>query len=729
MMPATTRQSTPGVGTLLSFGAKSVQPEILEKMLIGRYKTADLLEKYVREIALNGQNHQVFMVGPRGSGKTHLLRVLYHRVADLVQSRAVVVAYFAEEEYGISGYFDFLVRILNAFIWWYDADKIQLETQLNVLRETHPNRQESVAERIISDYVGQAPLLILSENFDDVSEALGQPGQAQLRAWLYRHNRISIIATAQAISPDLGREDRPFYGFFSPIYLKKLSYEDSLALLTALAETEKNPVMLAHLAGKGKAQVRAIHELVKGNHRLLVTFYEFLKADTLADLSVIFMKTMNDLKPYYESFIRYLPPQQQKILHYLALATTPRQGTDIGKDCFIPTTSLTKQLSELQRRHLIEPLTNPADRRTKLYDVAEPLLRVAIEIGEQREGIAGLFIDFLALYYSHDEIKSQKSRFENLYLSVAEPLQKQKLYYEMEARDRALKLQNELLIDQMKLIEEYVEQNNYEQVIRALQKSITIVPDSEELWNSLSMACFIVEDSSQAIEAGLKAIELNADPKPIWLVLGLSYVRQSDYVNAIKMYEKIAANDADSADTWGILGDLYNNQGDYYQALKAYNKVVETNLNSDIGWYALGTIYYHKANYVQATYALKKAVIIKPDFQEAWSLLGICYDSQTDYINALHSFQKVVEISPTNGKLFESLEGAISEYLANQYLAESELIELKAWLQDRPGFEIITTYVGIYRRVVFGKEEKALYDLPKEQRAFFVREILRQTAD
>ena len=209
-----------GISTFLSFGAKNVQPDILEKMLVGRQKTVNLLEQYAREIAQNGVNHQVFIVGPRGSGKTHMMRVLYHRIHDLVQSRSVVVAYFAEEEYGISGYLDFLIRIINAFMRWYDTDHEALEAQLNILRETPESRQEYVAETIISDYVGNKPLLILSENFDTILEALGKEGQSKLRAWLYRHNRISIIATAQATSPDLGREDR-LLRFFLHYYAQK----------------------------------------------------------------------------------------------------------------------------------------------------------------------------------------------------------------------------------------------------------------------------------------------------------------------------------------------------------------------------------------------------------------------------------------------------------------------------------------------------------------------------
>ncbi len=693
-----------GISTFLSFGAKNVQPDILEKMLVGRQKTVNLLEQYAREIALNGVNHQVFIIGPRGSGKTHMLRVLYYRIHEFVQTRAVVVSYFAEEEYGISGYLDFLIRIINAFMRWYDADRKTLEAQLNILRETPESRQEYVAESIISEYIDGKPLLILSENFDTILEALNKDGQSKLRAWLYRHNRISIIATAQATSPDLGREDRPFYGFFSTITLKKLTYEESLELLRNLAEIEQNPTMIEHLAGKGQAQVRAIHELIKGNHRLLVTFYEFLKANSLADLSAIFMKTMNDLKPYYETFIRFLPAQQQKILYYLALAKIPQKGTDIAKNCFIATTSLTKQLSELQRQHLIDALTDPTDKRNKLYDVSEPLLRIAIEIGEQREGITALFIDFLALYYSHDEIKGQKARFENLYQNEVEPLKKQKFYYEIEARDRALKMQEELRIEQEKSLDEadkdlksakdYINQGDYAQATVTIQRAIKKMPDNDMLWVILAGTYLMAKKYEQSIQANLKALQLNANNVFVWNTLGDAYQKQRKYDEAIKAYQKVVKIFPEDDNAWVILGNLYQKQEKDHEATDAYRAAIEIDPENTILWFIIGYLGEKQGKYDQVLEAYKKIFETRPD-----------------------------EITP---KIIIEVS---TKYLRTQTATEPELADLETWLKDRADFEIISTYVNVYRRVVFGKEEKALYELPKEQRVFFEREILKKPVE
>ncbi|WP_460969763.1 tetratricopeptide repeat protein [Spirosoma migulaei] len=865
-----------GISTFLSFGAKNVQPDILEKMLVGRQKTVNLLEQYAREIALNGVNHQVFIVGPRGAGKTHMLRVLYYRIHDLVEKKAIVVSYFAEEEYGISGYLDFLIRIINAFMRWYDSDKPALEAQLNILRETPESRQEYVAENIISDFVEDKPLLILSENFDTILEALGKDGQSKLRAWLYRHNRISIIATAQATSPDLGREDRPFYGFFYTITLKKLTYEESLELLRNLAKIEKNPKMIEHLAGKGQAQVRAIHELIKGNHRLLVTFYEFLKADTLAELSKIFMKTMNDLKPYYETFIRFLPTQQQKILYYLALANIPQKGTDIAKNCFIATTSLTKQLSELQRQHLVDALPDPTDRRNKLYDVSEPLLRIAIQIGEHREGVAALFIDFLARCYSHEEIKNQKFHFENLYLTEVEPLKKQKLYLEVEARDRAMKLQVELgivqktlpikALEQIKLGNVYRKQGNYDQAVEAYKIAIQIEANNEIIWTNLgAIYCDDQGNYPLAIEAFQRAIQLKPDYEMAWYNLGVTYSKQDNYLEAINAYKKAAQLNSGDESTWYNLGSLYSRYGDYIQSINSYMKVIQLKPNDALVWSNIGEAYkklgnydqaieaYHKAihleptdksnwinlgviysngkdnnlqaieafqkaiqlkpddatawdnigiaygkhgNYIQSSKALHKAIELRPHHAETWYNLGVLYTRTNDYLEAINSFkkaiqlnirdervwgnlgiayakqgdhlqaieafqksiqlnpssekawyniginynqqgnqikaikayQKAIELNPNASMAINKLEKVIISYLQPQTI-ESELANLETWLQNHTGFEITTKYVNVYRRLNFNNDEKALYELPKEQRIFFEREILKRPTE
>lgn len=428
-----------GINTLLSFGVKSVNPEILEKLLIGRQKAADYLYDAAKSISEDGINQHILVIGQRGMGKTHLLRVLFHRIQPFIKEKKVIVAYFSEEEYGIANYFDFLVRILNSFLKWYGEEQDNIKNKIAELQNTPFSSQISKAEEIIEEFCSGKPLLILAENFSDILAALS-PGneQGQLRSWLYTSDRISIIATSQALSNDFDKENRPFFGFFTNYYLKNLTFPESLEFLIGISILDNRADVTDFLKHKGRPQIKALYELVKGNHRLLVTFYEFLKTDTLARLSTHFIKTINDLKPYYESFIRYLPPQQQKILRYIALSRKPQNGVDICKNCFIEQRTFSKQISELTRKGLIEAITDPTDKRNKLYDINEPLLRISIEVGEHREGITALFVDFLANFYSREELLERKSKFISQQQSCANEPEARQLYDESNDLDIAI---------------------------------------------------------------------------------------------------------------------------------------------------------------------------------------------------------------------------------------------------------------------------------------------------
>lgn len=632
------------INTILSFGAKSVNPEILEKLLIGREKTADYLFNAVKSIAEDGNNNQQLIIGQRGMGKTHLFRILFHRIQKYIIDKKLVVAYFSEEEYGVANYFDFLTRIINAIIKWNDADKEELELKIEELQETQQKAQANVAEKIIEDYIGTRPLLILAENFSDILDSIKPAEQSKLRAWLYKVNQISIIASSQSISKDFDSEDRPFYGFFNLYYLKSLDFEGSLEFLISLAKLDKREDVVEHLENKGRGQVKAIHQLVKGNHRLLVTFYEFLKTDTLAKLSSHFIKTINDLKPYYETYIRYLPAQQQKILRYVALSRKPQQGTDISKNCFIDQKSLSKQMSELSRKNLIEILVDTNDKRNKLYDILEPLLRISIEVGEHREGITSIFIDFLAIYYNENELSDRKSKFNNLLITCENFHEKLEFNYEIQAIDRALELKKTVYkdvdVDEQKIIDkiyDYFEEKDWINAEKYLNNN---------------------KDLLQKVN--------------FYNLFGQFFSEQNRLLEAIEIYEK-AENEKTINESiyvgWGIvLSNLgyTNRDGNFFElSIEKYKNALALNPNEYIPYYNIGLSLIHLGalnNDISKIYEsieiYKKAYEINTEDSKVlnnWgnSLLNL-YSRNLDQNILFESFTKCFNAIKLNPKILEA---------------------------------------------------------------------------
>lgn len=762
------------INTILSFGAKSVNPEILEQLLTGRADIADFFEQKITAIVEEKTNQFWLIVGQRGMGKTHLLKVLHSRVWHYVEENRLVIAYFAEEEYGVANFFDFLLRILNSFIKWYDNDSEFLKSELEKLQNLPTNKQTLYLENIIKDYMKEKPLLILTENFGDILEQMGENEQGRLRAWLYDNNKVSIIATSQSVSDNFDKEDRPFYGFFVNYYLKKLSFEESLSFLISLAKLDKDEKLIEHLNGKGKAQVRAIYDLVKGNHRLLVTFYQFLKTDTVAKVSENFIKTINDLKPYYETYIRYLPPQQQKILRYIALARKPQKGVEISKNCFIEQKSLSKQLSELTKKNLLDANEDPSDKRNKFYDVSEPLLRISIEVGEHKEGITALFIDFLALYYDINELENRNSKFLKL-LENCDEKDRKKIEYEIQALNKAIFLKKMMFSKEISTkLTSLAKNKKYDEIVDFFSSNKFQEEEKEILLIIIANLIFEINGSIDSFrffkKIDIEKLQTNYYKDIFKEIFNKSSINKENIIkkvsfsyieyglknkntklvkNGFKIFEPIKNLNFDYLIDYVFL-DLKNtidnknnleSKATQEKLIELHNELSNKILNPKNLEYKLKVKYY---------VIILTIIIIFRRLYEDQNLKTIEFEKE--FIVKLNSENKIekIKLLTLYAKigdlwLFDTFKTFIQENIINfkevLIVWLNEIISSENPNNDQiseflkfiilnkkqiPELAISEIYFNTYREVVLNKNKSALYELPKEQREFFEKNILKK---
>ena len=533
------------------FNAKIENPIKLEQRLVGREHVVNALVdaqfKHIKE----GIPPQFLVVGPRGSGKTHMLRIIYERLSknsDYMSGHEI--AYMVEDETGIGSYFDLLQRVFEALKRWSNDDQKTrfIVDQVENLKEMHPKDWIKSAENILLSILKDKSLLILIENFDAIMRGIDKKYAvielARLRDFIQQHNQLSFIATSQSLINSLSDDQNPLYGFFNVIQLKKLTLEESFEYIKKIALSENNDELLQFLeTHDGKGHLEAIHQFTKGNHRLLLVFFDFLKAEFRSNLSDVFLKSIDELKPYYDSFLKSLAPQQQKIVQYLSLQRNPQKGADIGRNCFLDKSTVSKQLSELQRLGYVNPVNEKG--RDKYYEITEPLLRMCIEINEDRHGIIKLFVNFLGQLYSADQLKEKYLHYN--YMERFQPEPTRKLYqdeakiYGMvrsqflsswvlkdeeekmlanccepdEAKNiiTALSCTKELGINDLNQIEEFIDQEEWEKGIDIIQKSIVDNPLIAELYNLLGLFMTFSGQHDNAIEAFLKAIGYSNEGK------------------------------------------------------------------------------------------------------------------------------------------------------------------------------------------------------------------------
>lgn len=421
-----------GLDYLQTFNPAESRADLLEQTLVGRKDIVDYLEELVMESATSGNLCQNLIIGPRGSGKTHLLRVLYNRVStDPRLKDKLKIGYLCEDEYGIATFLDFVIRILRAFIKWDTRHSSYLEEEIDKLKKVTPHNQEKMAKQLLLNHIKGATLLIIVENLSNIFTGFKEIGQAKLRDFLQENPFFTIVASNQALFREIRDEDKPFHNFFSVTHLKRLNLEQAIEFLKSIAQWEKKTGLLKFLDDhEGKGRIHAIYDLTGGNHRLLVTFYSFLKADYKNNLSYSFIKTINDLIPYYQGFMNLLSAQQQKIIQYLCQSRKPANVKEIAENCFSAQNTISKQMSTLVKLKYVEG--TPSGKET-FYELAEPLLRICFEVKENRGGPVKLFIDFLGNLYSAQEIKKKYMQYHILGIVLkdksAEDFGQEHIYY------------------------------------------------------------------------------------------------------------------------------------------------------------------------------------------------------------------------------------------------------------------------------------------------------------
>ena len=128
-----------GSKTLQSFAPNWGEPELLEKTLVGRRELVDRLEQLVIDGAGGPNKHQHLIIGTRGNGKTHVLRVLYNRLrSDKELKKRLLIVYLLEDELGVASYLDLITRMLTAITRSYPKKKALVLLGTQDLTELRP---------------------------------------------------------------------------------------------------------------------------------------------------------------------------------------------------------------------------------------------------------------------------------------------------------------------------------------------------------------------------------------------------------------------------------------------------------------------------------------------------------------------------------------------------------------------------------------------------------------
>jgi tetratricopeptide (TPR) repeat protein len=640
--------------------------ELLESTFVQRETLARRLTEVFSESASGESRHHVLLVGPRGVGKSHIVSVVYHRLKRQEQLRdKLVVAYLREDEWGVTSLLDLLIRILKAME--LGEEEASLEAELTALSKLSSSQAEEEAWRLLEGKTAGKTLLVIAENLDRVFSSMRLQEQQKLRALLQTRASWALLATATSLTQELSRQTSPFYGFFEIQRLGGLSVSDAASLLTRLAEALGDHETAEFLStAAGRARVRTVQHLAGGNHRIFVIFFDFLSKGDPEGIVEPLLKTIDSLTPYYQSQMERLSPQQRKIVEFLCEAHSPATVKTIAARCFVSHQTAASQLKQLLAEGFVA-VTRVG--RESYYELAEPMLRICVEVKCHTAEPIRLLVEFLRYWFSREELEQKLTSMPDMieargYISAA--------------------------------LEEYDTGDAH----------VHLTPEIEALCASLTHAdCQEQREQVQSVAAELVEVSKIAED---WLHYFRGRSFQGRLKQEIPRIERLLDESPDGALLLRVLGDAHAQSGHLEEALRIYKRALRINPRSSSLLTATGAALAELDCKDEALAAFTEAANRDPQF--------------TGYeLNVVQALLALARLKEAEDKLlpllrhsetFPAILELHAELLARQEKYPDALIAFEAAIKRIPGKAQLWTNKG---RVLMelNRVDDALFSLEK----------------
>jgi tetratricopeptide (TPR) repeat protein len=626
-----------------AFTPSLMSPQELETILVQRQDLAQELFEKILLSATTPAKHYALLIGMRGMGKTHLVALIYYRLlAELTKTPTLqdklVIAWLREEEWGVDSWLDLVSRILRALAVEEPQSKLLLEELRRISIEDSIERAAANATRLLKEAIGDRTLLLIMENLDDLFKGLGEAGQQQFRSFLQAEQCCTILATTPALFTAVQSRTKPFFGFFNPIHLDRLTVPEAIEMLGKIATLGGQEDLASFLQTPlGRARVRAVHHLAGGNPRVYMLFSQFITRDALDNLVEAFMKMLDDLTPYYQARMKELSNQQRKIVELLVDRRHPVMVKEIAADCFIDAGTAASQLRELRKLGYVEAEQNG---RESFYELREVLMRLCLEVKKQRGQWVEIFVEFLKIWYPLSERKSQlelmrgtsqyikDEHLERALLSDEDPC------FIVSQRDlqRALKEQQQLLATET--LEELfhskrLTEENYQKLVELVQ--IDRYNEAQELL----LEIFSQEDRS------VKKSELTFS---LQFLEGGKLLAAEKNLEALELFDTVLSKDKSNVSAWTWRCIPLHKLGRYEEEIASYNRAISINPDEHQAWYNRGVSLHKLGRYEEAIDSYTRFISIKPDEPEAWYGKGTAQGSLGKYEEAIDSFDLTIEL-------------------------------------------------------------------------------------
>ena len=376
-------------------------PEVLETFFVSRQPILDALVQRAEEAATGVNQHHTLIVGPRGSGKTHLLTMAYNRVQGLAdQGARLRVVRLPEDPWTIVSYGHFLQAITSA------------------LGSDTTNEQDCEAW-LVTSAMDLGTVVVFAENLDRILTQIGVQGQARLRRLLQTSDALLMLASTTTLDRNLATSSKPFYCFFTTIRLNPLSIEEARQMLKSIARVREDTDLEIYLdTPQATARLATIALIAGSQPRVWASLANMMSVDSFTSLTDLLIHAFDDLVPCYQEQMAGLAPQQRLVVAELARANHPLHVAALAERLGMDPKSAARTVIQLKNMHWLSEVRpgfgRPVDKRRTYYELAEPMTRFILQVKDGCEQKIASMVDFLILWFSgKDDPRACEASYDN----------------------------------------------------------------------------------------------------------------------------------------------------------------------------------------------------------------------------------------------------------------------------------------------------------------------------
>ncbi|HKG23480.1 MAG TPA: tetratricopeptide repeat protein, partial [Blastocatellia bacterium] len=498
-------------------------------------------------------------------------------------------------------------------------------------------------------------LLLLIDNFDMILEQINdERDNARLREVLMNDGTMMIIGGATTFFHEARSYGQPLYNFFKIENLEDLKYPQMQDLLRRRAELDRLKDFEEKLRAN-TARFKVLEYFTGGNPRLVLMLYRVITQSDLSEIKLGLEKLLDEVTPYYKAKTETLPPQQRKILDYIArMSSKTWEGvtpTEIAKEMRSTPNQVSVQLKRLADLGYVRVAN--IRHRNSWYILSERLYAIwhQMRFGYDARQRMQWLIDFMRVFYATEEMELEDLKLATRFRDYVGASRLHEARDTLEYR-RYLADAMDSLPARMRtydsIIRAHLDLDDMDTLKQEVLKGIELEKLSTETRERLlEKGCITEQQFEQANKVMPPPIEMDYKAEAAAASeLALAAYDEKRYEDALRELDRALNINPENPSAWNNRGVTLGKLNRYEGALESYDCALNINPENPSVWYNRGIALRKLNRYEEALESYDRALNINPENPSAWNNRGFVLDDLNRYEEALESYDRALSIDP-----------------------------------------------------------------------------------